>query len=223
MLFSVYTMKVTPDHSCATTVISTLSCFIHYPCICIIPISALSRHNDEPLQKNAQLTAVQVYLPQSALWLWEQQVTTFTLLYKQAGPALPPTLFSFHSHFCRGIEWVPTLLIHLLSSFKIDACCFTVYEKKPKDDLNVWEIWGDLLCFNVRSGLKQHICTVNITNTSAGGVGKSWTMSHPSGWKEGSFKCFFSSTFTDPRTMNKLLVITVLVALFALSKFVLRE
>lgn len=168
----------------------SLSLYLHYPNICFIKTQWWTTPKNK--KKTAQLTAVQVYLPQSALWLWEQQVTTFTLLYKQAGPALPRTLFSFHSHFCRGIEWVPTLLIHLLSSFKIDACCFTVYEKKPKDDLTVWEIWGDLLCFNVRSGLKQHTCTVNITNTSAGWVGKSWTMSHPSGWKEGSLKCFFS-------------------------------
>ncbi|XP_059195648.1 apolipoprotein C-II [Centropristis striata] len=44
------------------------------------------------------------------------------------------------------------------------------------------------------------------------------TMSHPSGWSEVSFKCLLFSLHTDTSdTMNKLLVITVLVALLALS------
>lgn len=57
-------------------------------------MSILSRRNVTHTRTNTLWATVQVYLPQSALWLWERQVNTFTLLYKQAGPAVPLTLFS---------------------------------------------------------------------------------------------------------------------------------
>ena len=57
-------------------------------------MSVLSRRNVTHTPINTLLATVQVYLPQSALWLWERQVNTYTLLYKQDGPVVPLTLFS---------------------------------------------------------------------------------------------------------------------------------
>ncbi|KAI9523996.1 hypothetical protein NQZ68_020957 [Dissostichus eleginoides] len=52
------------------------------------------KHNGTQSPTNTLRTTAQVYLSQSALWLRERQVNTFTLLYKQAGTVEPITQFS---------------------------------------------------------------------------------------------------------------------------------
>lgn len=78
----------------------------------------------------------QVYLPQSALWLWELQVNTFTLLYKQVGPALPSTLVSFHRHFYSGnCEYPEPFLVCLLNKLDRLLKYHESLNKKEKDEI----------------------------------------------------------------------------------------
>lgn len=58
----------------------------------------LSKHSITHTDTNTQQATALVYLPHSALWLWERQVNTL-LLYKQVGPVEPLTLFSSPQSF----------------------------------------------------------------------------------------------------------------------------
>lgn len=133
----------------------------------------------------------------SALWLWEQQVNTFTLLYKQLRPAVPPTLF-FFSHFCTGKQWVLNILPHFweknyivvdrLVCIYLSLACISEYSNR------------NIFYFLVRRWKTVNMSCYCIIEASEAWVGKSLIMSHPSGWRGVRFLFVFAvSLFTDPK------------------------